>query len=100
MHADLDTWRRAVDWPSVRMPAQLFLKAATKSFRRSGLLLLMVPIRKSLAEGTCLPFQTSRNISFEALKKQSASLSGLPGVISHLSGVRATVHFSSSPREK
>src|SRR5262245_37474135 len=60
-----------------------FLKAATNSFRSIGLLLLMAPVRKSLAEGTCLPFQTSRNICFEDLKKQSASSSGFPARTSH-----------------
>ena len=77
-----------------------FLNAATNSFSIRGLLLLMAPSRKSLGPGVCFPLQTSRNICSEALKKQSASFSGLPALTSHLSEERATVHFSSSPREK
>ena len=53
------------------------------------MLLLMAPVMKSFTPGTCLPFQTSRNICFDALKKQSASCGGLPGVTSHLSAVSA-----------
>ena len=60
----------------------------------------MVPVRKSLAVGVCFPFQTSRNICSEALKKQSASSSGLPFVTVHFSLLSSTVHFSFSPREK
>ena len=70
-----------------------------KSFSIIGLLLLIRPIRKSVAEGLCLPFQTSMNISGVALKKQSAS-SDFPSLTSQASGDRVTVHFSSSPREK
>lgn len=77
-----------------------FLNAFTNSRRSMGLLLLMAPVRKSFGPGVCLPFQTSRNISFDALKKQSASFSGLPGVTSQVSLPSATVHFSSSPSEK
>src|SRR5262249_50380927 len=77
-----------------------FWNTATNSFKSRGLLLLMAPVRKSLTDGTCLPFQTSRNISSEALKKQSASFSGLPFLTSHLSLPTRTVHFSSSPSEK
>src|SRR5687767_8993273 len=50
-----------------------FLNAAMKSFSSIGLLLLMVPSMKSLADGVYFPFHTSRNICLLALKKQSAS---------------------------
>ena len=42
------------------------LNAETKSLSIIGLLLLMVPSRKSFADGVYFPFHTSRNICFEA----------------------------------
>src|SRR5918995_1113361 len=94
----LSARRREVGGP-LRV-AQAFLNALTNSRRSIGLLLLMAPVKKSFGPGVCFPFQTSRNISFEALKKQSASWAGLPGTTSHLSLLSETVHFSSSPSEK
>ena len=64
-----------------------------------GLLLLIAPVMKSVAEGVFFPVHTSRKIFEVDLKKQSAS-SVLPSFTVQLSALIETVHFSTSSREK
>jgi hypothetical protein len=77
-----------------------FRTAATNSFNKSGLLLLIRTERKSVAEGMCLPVPDVEEHLLARLEEAVRVLVGLPSVTTHLSFVRSTVHFSSSSEEK